>query len=220
MPGSQAAVIGRDSATRSIVASALLLACLAAGGCRKPEPAPTPRAAEPVEAPSPDEADPPPDKAEPVEAPSPDEADPPPDKAEPVEAPPPAQAEPVEAGDAHSGQAEPPPDKAEPVEAEPDKGPRGIARFKLSEESETAGPVDFKHRKHQKQFGCKKCHHEIEADTRPSGCGTCHGPDPEICDLQTSFHKTCNPCHNSMGMGPVKCMECHKWIKKKEGKEQ
>ncbi|MBW2262722.1 MAG: hypothetical protein JRG91_12170 [Deltaproteobacteria bacterium] len=51
-------------------------------------------------------------------------------------------------------------------------------------------------------------------------CGSCHGHDEEICDLQTSFHKTCNPCHNSMGMGPTKCLGCHKWIKKeKKGKE-
>ncbi len=100
-----------------------------------------------------------------------------------------------------------------PVEAE-DKGPKGIARFKMSNESETAGPVDFRHRKHQKQFGCKKCHHEIEPGGTPAPCESCHGTQEEICDLQTSFHKTCNPCHNSMGMGPVKCVECHKWIKK------
>ena len=100
-----------------------------------------------------------------------------------------------------------------------DKGPKGIARFKMSETSETAGPVDFRHRKHQKQYGCKKCHHEIKPGEIPASCGSCHGPQEEICDLQTSFHKTCNPCHNSMGMGPVKCAACHKWIKKKKKKE-
>jgi hypothetical protein len=119
---------------------------------------------------------------------------------------------------------EEPPDDAgstpDVVEEVADKGPKGLRRFTMSDGSETAGPVDFRHRKHQKQFGCKKCHHEIAKDQTPAPCGSCHGEQEEICDLQTSFHKTCNPCHGSMGMGPVKCLGCHRWIKKqKKGKE-
>lgn len=150
------------------------------------------------------------------EPPPPVEEQPPPVQApepvpEPVE---PVAEEPVNAPPADAGTA---PDVQEQVQ---DKGPKGIARFGMSDESETAGPVDFRHRKHQKQFGCKKCHHEIEPGGTPESCGSCHGPQEQICDLQTSFHKTCNPCHNAMGMGPVKCVGCHKWIKKeKKGKE-
>jgi len=120
---------------------------------------------------------------------------------------PPAAEEPPEPGPP----APPPVDAGQEVVG---KGPKGIARLTMSDESETAGPVDFRHRKHQKQFGCKKCHHEIAGDQTPASCGSCHGKQAEICDLQTSFHKTCNPCHSAMGMGPVKCLGCHKWIKK------
>lgn len=143
-----------------------------------------------------------------------------PEKAPPAEEPPPPEEKPPPQ---EKPAADPAPDTAATPDAAPevvDKGPKGIARFKMSDESQTAGPVDFRHRKHQKQFGCRKCHHEIEPGDTPAACGTCHGPQEEICDLQTSFHKTCSPCHNSMGMGPVKCVGCHKWIKKeKKGKE-
>lgn len=61
-----------------------------------------------------------------------------------------------------------------------DKGPKGLRHFTMSDGSETAGPVDFRHRKHQKQFGCKKCHHEIAKDQTPTPCGSCHGEQEEI----------------------------------------
>jgi hypothetical protein len=122
---------------------------------------------------------------------------------------------------------EPPPPQPEPEpepQEEKDAAPepeeevpqKGFPRFSLSTGSEEAGPVDFRHRKHQKQFGCKKCHHEIEPGVKPSSCADCHGVQEEIMDLMTSYHKTCNACHIGMGMGPIKCAECHKWIKKKK----
>jgi hypothetical protein len=174
----------------SLGLAALLVASLAA--CRQPRPEPEP----------PGTAD---AGGAPDTAPAPEP--------EPAETPPSAQPEP--AADAGSDAAS---DAASEADAEPIP-PKGFARFKMGTESEEAGPVDFRHRKHQKQFACRKCHHEIQKDEKPSACGDCHGVDEEICDLMTSFHKTCNPCHNSMGMGPVKCAECHKWIKKKKKKK-
>jgi hypothetical protein len=135
-------------------------------------------------------------------------------------------AEPASEPPSPDSEAEPEADVAPEADAEIEAdagpaqrgGPKGLPRLELCAGSEEAGPVDFRHKKHWKQFACKKCHHEIEADQRPAPCSSCHGADPGILGLQQAYHKTCVPCHASLGLGPAKCMECHAWIKKKEGK--
>lgn len=75
--------------------------------------------------------------------------------------------------------------------------------------------VEFTHGDHVDYAeNCAACHHHSAQGVTPA-CSQCHSTS-QVADssttglsLKAAYHKQCIGCHQDMGSGPEKCIECH-----------
>jgi len=84
-------------------------------------------------------------------------------------------------------------------------------------------PARFSHKKHQKTFGCKECHHAKTDNGMQSPyvegmkvtkCTTCHNTEgmanAKLNSFKLAAHGLCKECHKKYkDSAPTKCTGCH-----------
>lgn len=84
-------------------------------------------------------------------------------------------------------------------------------------------PALFPHKKHQKNFACKECHHTKNENGDKSSyfegmeikkCTFCHNsddmPNPKLNSFKLAAHGLCKECHKqNRNTAPTKCSGCH-----------
>jgi len=84
-------------------------------------------------------------------------------------------------------------------------------------------PARFPHRRHQKKFACKECHHtktdtglkeEYSDDMKIERCVACHNENdmtnPKLNSFKLAAHGLCKACHKqNRDSAPTKCSGCH-----------
>jgi len=60
---------------------------------------------------------------------------------------------------------------------------------------------------------CAGCHHHSPPDERPPACRSCHstaaGPEKDLPDLTSAYHRQCIGCHQAIGHEAQGCTDCH-----------